>query len=208
MDRSAFSSALAAATLVGVGVFLFQEQGTGELPDAGAPTAVQPPDLTASAKASGELPGSLPSVLASQRRTVTNARIENDEASVPSQCYTKTEGRHNPCYTCHQTYDASGGDRLNGVQDGALQGEYSFSDVGVTNHYQNLWVDRKAWIESISDETILAYVNSENYSTLSQRLVAERFDGFVPDLKDYQLGALAFDQAGLAKDGSNCVAFN
>ena len=31
--------------------------------------------------------------------------IYNQEAPIPPQCYTRTEGDFNPCYTCHQTYE-------------------------------------------------------------------------------------------------------
>src|SRR5690349_2399091 len=55
-------------------------------------------------------------------------RIENREAPIPSMCYTKTDGVANPCWTCH-----TGGVGLNGMDDAALQSEYAFSDVGMTN---------------------------------------------------------------------------
>jgi hypothetical protein len=50
----------------------------------------------------------LPEVSPENRTPVTSERIFNNEATVPPQCYTKTEGRHNPCYTCHQMYDRRG----------------------------------------------------------------------------------------------------
>lgn len=150
----------------------------------------------------------LPEVPAAQRKVVTNERIYNDEASIPPQCYTKTEGRHNPCYTCHQLYDRRAQDRLNQLDDGSLQGDYTFSDVGVTNHWRNLFVDRRAWLRSVSDANIRAYVDSDNYSSLAARLRARGFKGFVPDMSDYERGAPAFDEHGLARDGSSWVAYN
>lgn len=150
----------------------------------------------------------LPEVDSQNRVTITNEKIFNAEASIPSQCYTQTEQKHNPCYTCHQIHNEELGDRLNQLNDGALQGDYGFSDVGMSNHWTNLFVDRTDWLEQVSDDSILEYINSENYSQLASRLKAEGFEGFIPDLKNYHLGAQAFDEVGLAKDGSKWVAFN
>ena len=154
------------------------------------------------------LAAELPEVPEEQRKVATNERVFNAEAAVPPQCYTKTEGTHNPCYTCHQAYDFRANDRHNRINDGALQGSYNFSEVGVTNHWVNLFVDRTDWVSSISDATILRYVETENYSRLAERLRTSSFQGFVPDLAQYELGALAFDARGLARDGSGWVAFN
>ncbi len=150
----------------------------------------------------------LPEVPPSERRTVTDARMLNLEASVPPQCYTRTEGQHNPCYTCHQVYDRSAQDRLNQLDDGNLQGEYGFSEVGAENHWENLFEDRRAWVAAVSDEAILAYVGKDNYTSLAGRLREQGFDGFVPDLAAFADGAAAFDERGLARDGSQWVAFN
>lgn len=129
----------------------------------------------------------------------------NAEAVVPPQCYTRTEARANPCYVCHQD-NISG--RENQMNDRDLQEAYSFSDVGMTNHWKNLFEDRSARVEKISDEEILAYINEDNYSELPERLKEKDFQGYVPDLKDLHLGADAFDEEGFAKDGSHWVAFN
>lgn len=151
----------------------------------------------------------LPEVTIEARTPVRNDVLLNAEATVPPQCYTKTEGRHNPCYTCHQLYDRQQGeDRLNQLDDGSLQGGYAFSDIGVTNHWINLFQDRNAWLASISDNDILNYINTENYTKLAGKLAQAGWKGFVPDLKDYHLSAQAFDDKGLALDGSHWVAFN
>jgi hypothetical protein len=42
---------------------------------------------------------------------------------IPPQCYTRTEGRFNPCYTCHQSHPHTDG-RPNLMDDGHLQGAY------------------------------------------------------------------------------------
>ncbi|MFW1676195.1 hypothetical protein ACFVYJ_00235 [Pontibacter sp. JAM-7] len=131
--------------------------------------------------------------------------VFNAEAPIPPQCYTRTEGTYNPCYVCHQ--DAVPG-RENQMQDGEQQLAYNFSDVGVTNHWQNLFEDRSDKVAAISDAEILAWVDQDNYSALSERLLQAGFKGWVPDLKNLQLGAAAFDQFGFALDGSGWVAFN
>ncbi len=134
----------------------------------------------------------------------------NEEAPIPPQCYTKTEGINNPCYTCHQTYVSSenASYRTNLRNDGANQGIYNFSDEGEVNSWKNLFVNRQNWIKKISDEQISQYVNQDNYSKLSGTLEDKGWQGFIPDLKNYHLGSEAFKQNGIAKDSSAWVAFN
>ena len=133
-------------------------------------------------------------------------RIYNPEAPVPPQCYTRIEGKYNPCYVCHQynTDDA----RPNFMQDGALQAEYAFSEAGLTNHHVNLFQDRSAAVAGISDAEILEWVDTENYTALAPALKTRGWQGWIPDLADYHLGAAAFDAEGHARDGSGWVAFN
>lgn len=54
--------------------------------------------------------------------------LYNAKAVVPSQCYTRTEARSNPCNVCHQDQIP---DRENTMNDADLQEAYSFSDIGV-----------------------------------------------------------------------------
>ena len=129
----------------------------------------------------------------------------NPEAIIPPQCYTRTEGQFNPCYVCHQ--NAIPG-RENSMNDGALQLAYSFSEVGMSNHWQNLFEDRSVAVARISDQEILRYIDQDNYSALPERLESNGFEGFVPDLKNLHLGGAAFDSEGVALDGSHWVAFN
>ena len=133
-------------------------------------------------------------------------RRYNPEAPVPPQCYTRIEGRYNPCYVCHQSNDDP--TRPNFMQDGGLQAEYAFSDAGLINHHVNLFQDRSSEVAAISDEEILEWINGDNYSDLSAKLEAQGFEGWIPDLSDYANAAEAFDDNGLAKDGSWWVAFN
>lgn len=131
--------------------------------------------------------------------------LYNAEAVVPSQCYTRTEARNNACYVCHQDHIEGRENRMN---DGDLQEAYSFSDLGMTNHWQNLFEDRSARMAAISDGEIRRYISEDNYSELPSRLRGKDFKGWIPDLKNLHLGADAFDEHGFARDGSQWVAFN
>jgi hypothetical protein len=131
--------------------------------------------------------------------------LYNAEGVVPSQCYTRTQAIMNPCYVCHQgPIDG----RENKMSDADLQQDYSFSDLGMTNHWQNLFEDRSARMAAIADEEVLRYISEDNYSELPSRLREKDFKGWIPDLKNLQLGPDAFDDHGFAKDGSQWVAFN
>jgi hypothetical protein len=131
--------------------------------------------------------------------------LYNAEGVVPPMCYTRTEIRNNPCYVCHQ--DSIDG-RENVMNDADLQEAYSFSDVGMTNQWKNLFEDRGERVKAISDEEILKYIAGDNYSELPSRLREAGFKGWIPDLKNLHLGKDAFDAQGFAKDGSQWVAFN
>jgi hypothetical protein len=131
--------------------------------------------------------------------------VFNREAPIPPQCYTRIEGTYNPCYVCHQN-PVEG--RENTMADGAQQLAYNFSDVGLTNHWDNLFEDRSAAVAAISDAEILDWIDDDNYSALAQRLEQIEFGGYIPDLDNLHLGAEAFDEFGFALDGSGWVAFN
>ena len=129
----------------------------------------------------------------------------NREAIIPPMCYTKTEGKHNPCYVCHQNPLPG---RENKMNDGELQEAYSFSDLGMTNHWKNLFTNKEERIAQISDKEILEWIDTDNYTELAPRLKKAGFKGWIPDLKHLELGAEAFDEEGFAKDGSLWVAYN
>ena len=125
--------------------------------------------------------------------------IGNVEAGVPPQCYTKTGARSNPCWTCHTSRNGR-----NQTDDWRLQQRYDFSDLGRTNHWTNLFQDRRAAIAGIDDAAALAYIRQDNYSALRPALLAHPdYQGWVPDL-DYRQG---FDAEGFARDGSDWRAF-
>ncbi|MBG11780.1 MAG: hypothetical protein CL553_01015 [Alcanivorax sp.] len=133
--------------------------------------------------------------------------IYNQEAPIPPQCYTRTEGDFNPCYTCHQTYEDRA--RPNTMWDGYLQGAYDFSELGETNHWLNLFVDRREQVAKMSDQAIIDYINQDNYTPAMTSLAEDtEWDGPVPYIAGLQNGATAFDEQGFAKDGSDWVAFN
>ncbi len=129
----------------------------------------------------------------------------NREAIIPPQCYTRTEGRYNPCYVCHQNERPGSENTMN---DGDLQLAYSFSDAGMVNHWDNLFEDRSSAVAAITDAEILAWIATDNYSELAGRLQTAGHKGYVPDLEGLQHGAAAFDAEGFARDGSGWVAFN
>ncbi len=128
----------------------------------------------------------------------------NREAVIPPQCYTRTEQSFNPCYVCHQ--NSIGHENV--MNDGELQHNYSFSDLGTRNHWKNLFEDRSERLSGISDDQILDWVADDNYSALGAKLKATGFTGWIPDLENLHQGAQAFDKYGFAKDGSHWVAFN
>lgn len=126
---------------------------------------------------------------------------------IPPQCYTKTNQVNNPCYVCHQSYHDQAS-RLNKLNDGFQQGSYAFSDIGETNSWRNLFVDRTRTIEKTSASEILEYINEDNYSPFIEKLKNSDWNGIIPEVKNLHLGAEAFDEHELAKDGSGWVAFN
>ena len=121
-------------------------------------------------------------------------KTENMEAVVPPQCYTKTDGVSNPCWTCHT--DSA---MPNYQEDFELQEAYSFSAFALENRWKNLFVDRSKRISGISDREVLEYIRFDNYSLLKKKI--ESIDGYkwwVPDL-DFNRG---FDSEGFSKDGT------
>lgn len=120
------------------------------------------------------------------------ARDGREPVVVPAQCYTKTvDGRgrvHNPCYTCH-----TNGREPNYVSDAELQTAYSFAPSATTNPWTNLFVDRRAQIDAITNDEILRWVRQSNYPPAD---VPE--GGYQPD------AAFSFDELGFDRraDGS------
>ncbi len=137
--------------------------------------------------------------LAYARETI--GQIGNREATIPPQCYTKTEGRANPCWTCHTRSHFP-----NAMSDWDLQAEYSFSETALDNPWTNLFVDRRAEIDEISDQAVITWIRGDNYGPLREALAAlppRAYRGYRPDL-DFDAG---FDDEGFARDGSDWRAF-
>jgi hypothetical protein len=126
-------------------------------------------------------------------------RIDNREAPIPIQCYTKTAGESNPCWACHtdSTYP-------NLQSDAHLQAEYSFSAYGTRNRWSNAFIDRSAAIAAIDDDTALAWVRQDNYSATREILADHVSPWAYPFDLDYHGG---FDDEGFARDGSAWRAF-
>ena len=150
-----------------------------------------------------------------------NSRVfENPTPFIPPQCYTATsdvtqvgtaasgqQGQqtgeattHNPCYVCHNTPR-----RGNFIFDADLQLTYSFGLSSRTNPWTNLFVDRTAALDQISDDEILSYIRKSNYFSEGENLLAQRlrslpaewdfnengrWDGFQPDAR------FEFDEEG------------
>lgn len=119
----------------------------------------------------------------------------NLEAPVPPMCYTATGGASNPCWVCHTR-----GAGRNSLDDADLQASYGFSETALTNHWRNLFVDRRPFIAGVSDDEILRWVRTDNYAPLRAAMAAlpATYVGFRPDL-DLARG---FDAEGFARDGS------
>ncbi len=139
---------------------------------------------------------------------IEHQEVYNAESVIPPQCYTKTQGTNNPCYACHQSYKESP-NRPNTMNDGDLQGEYQFSDLGTKNHWKNLFVDRTRLINNISDKEIKQWISQDNYSDFIEKFSSNKnWQGEVTPIKNLAYPSKAFDDKGLAKDGSHWVAFN
>ena len=128
--------------------------------------------------------------------------VVNKEATVPPQCYAKTTGNagvSNPCWTCHTQPRGE-----NHRTDWPLQQAYDFSDFARTNHWHNLFTDRRAAVATIPDAEALRYIREDNYTPLRLALGKHTdYPGFIPDL-DFRQG---FDAEGFARDGSGWRAF-
>jgi len=138
--------------------------------------------------------------LAAAAAEKAKGRIGNVLAHIPPQCYTKTGGVSNPCWTCHTEKNGR-----NLADDWELQQKYQFNQQGRNNYWTNEFADRRALIAKITDAQALAYIRQDNYTPLRQALR----DVQLPDLRwkpdiDLRQG---FDSQGYARDGSGWRAF-
>ncbi len=114
--------------------------------------------------------------------------VGNPEAPIPPQCYTRTAGAANPCWTCHTTRN---GNNLKG--DWNLQEVYAFSDAGLDNHWKTLFEDPRPGIAGISDAAVTGYLREDN---LSPWLASQPAGA-----PDFNIGQ-GFDADGFLRDGS------
>jgi len=125
--------------------------------------------------------------------TLQSKALSNEAAYIPPQCYTKTidsQNRvYNPCFTCHQDSTAP-----NYNNDADLQQSYAFPEYALINHWTNLFKDRSQEVAAISDAEILAYIRTDNYKLLIDKLSNNaQWDGFVPDCY-FNFDAEGFDR--------------
>lgn len=118
----------------------------------------------------------------------SKASVGNPEAPIPPQCYTRTEGTANPCWTCHTTRNG-----LNFKGDWQLQEVYAFSDAGLKNHWQTLFEAPQADIAAISTEAVERYIREDNLTPW----LAQKAAG-APDFAIHE----GIDAAGFLRDGS------
>ena len=146
--------------------------------------------------------------IAAPHTSVRPEQLDNWFAYIPPACYADTQGAqgkvHNPCYSCHTK-----GQPPNYIDDSDLQLEYSFPKPALVNSWTNLWQDRRAALQKISDQEISDYVQRDNYKVAGNIGIAEKlaskfppewdsndngiWEGFLPDVY-YQLDADGFDR--------------
>ncbi|OIQ48309.1 MAG: hypothetical protein BM565_02285 [Gammaproteobacteria bacterium MedPE] len=157
---------------------------------------------------STQLPPQYPLGQAPAIEYLTTNQVYNPESVIPPQCYTKTEGENNPCYACHQSYP-NANKRSNMMSDGGLQGNYEFSDVGSTNNWKNLFVDRTHLIKSITDDNIMQWTATDNYQPFINKMKNNKqWRGEFTPINNLANAQAAFDKLGIANDGSHWIAFN
>lgn len=124
----------------------------------------------------------------------TAHRTHNRDATVPPQCYTRTDGRANPCWVCHTESRPP-----NHRNDWDLQASYAFSEAGRTNRWTNLLRPVPPNARDLDDVALLRHLREDNYGPLRAALAhREDYPGYRPDL-DLHGG---FDAEGFARDGS------
>ena len=115
-------------------------------------------------------------------------KVGNPEAPIPPQCYTRTAGVANPCWTCHTTKN---GNNLKG--DWNLQEVYAFSEAGLDNHWKTLFEDPRPGIAAIPDADMTRYLREDN---LTPWLATQPAGAPAFDLRK------GFDSEGFLRDGS------
>lgn len=107
--------------------------------------------------------------------------LENDAAYIPAQCYTKTvsvSGRVlNSCYTCHTT-----GFRPDFINDDDLQLEYAFPLFARTNHWDNLFREKRS---AVPDAAMTDYIRQSNYFDADGGIILAGQLANVPEAWDY-----------------------
>ncbi|MBC8069627.1 MAG: hypothetical protein IAG13_14920 [Deltaproteobacteria bacterium] len=187
-----------AAQLLAVALGCSLPRAQAQAQDEESPTVAKPSTPVRERVAAGPGPGRgdhFPLAYARAR----GQRLDNREAPIPIQCYTKTAGVSNPCWTCHTQSSYP-----NLRDDTELQVEYSFSEYGKQNRWANLFVDHRPAIDAIADDEALAWVREDNYSPLRELLRGQMNEWAYGFDLDFHAG---FGDDGFAKDGSDWRAF-
>ena len=112
---------------------------------------------------SSSVHSSLGSLDATNGYDIRTKQMTHPSAYIAQMCYTETEdadGRaHNPCFSCHTTNQVPN----YVLDDEELQGAYDFPAPALQNPFANHFIDFSDAVAAISDETIMAYVDEDNY---------------------------------------------
>lgn len=125
--------------------------------------------------------------------TKSVGKTHNPDATIPGICYTRSDGISNPCWTCHARSQFP-----NLADDWELQQNYSFT--ARINPWRNLFRTRQGLVGQFTEDQLLAYVRTDNYTPLRDALAKVPMTRvWKPDV-DFTRG---FDELGFARDGSN-----
>lgn len=140
---------------------------------------------------------------------IKSKTLLNHSAYVTSQCYTKTidehNQTHNPCYSCHRESIEP-----NYVNDESVQEINSFPAYATTNHWKNLFLDKRALVAKTTNSEIDTYIAQDNYKNSDGTIILAnklknitskwdvnnnaKWDGYTPDCH------FNFDDEGFDKD--------
>ncbi|MDX1960581.1 MAG: hypothetical protein SFU98_18565 [Leptospiraceae bacterium] len=117
--------------------------------------------------------------------------VNNQTAYIPSMCYTKTENKHNPCYTCHNI-----GKEPNYNRDVTALFVYNFPESSNENPWKNLFITKT---KNYSSEEMKNYIQTDNYLDVNGEITLQKnlpkdWKGYVPDCY------FNFDKEGFDKD--------
>ena len=145
----------------------------------------------------------------------------NPAPYIPPQCYTITQEEggtaYNTCYNCHTSSIAP-----NYVDDNDLQLSYSLPSSVLENPWTNMFEDRTAQVDAISDTDILEYIRTDNYMDEDGNIIISEklsnladdwdfnengvWDGYSPDCR-FDFDTQGFDREGDEYTGWRAFAY-